>query len=176
MSMSPAQRRLRGHFAGRSFGFGGDAPRGFQVDPTKSASYCASHRGAGQPAFGFSSFGPSRANGALGQHVHFSAYTPKSDIEWQIHRAAELPGPGEGQPEFGFTTLDDRGGRFNAYRPKTDIDWQCYRAAELPAPGGNLQLSGPFDPACWERVSTNARVREQLRHAAHKRGARNEPQ
>ncbi len=58
---------------------------------------------------------------------------PKSDIDWKIHTAKQLPGPGhysaEGVERSGST------GRFNLSNPKSDLDWKIHTAKQLPGPG-----------------------------------------
>ena len=53
----------------------------------------------------------------------------KSDIEWEIYRAKQLPGPADygpaRAPKIG-------GGRFNMSKAKTDIEWQMYYAEQKP--------------------------------------------
>jgi hypothetical protein len=56
----------------------------------------------------------------------------KTDVEWQMYRAAQLPGPG--QYETGQLRLPP-GGRLNESNPKSDIEWTIHRAKEIPGPG-----------------------------------------
>lgn len=61
----------------------------------------------------------------------FNESQSKSDIEWKIHRAKEIPGPGE----YVVKTPENKGGRFNESRPMSDVDVMISRAASLPGPG-----------------------------------------
>lgn len=70
--------------------------------------------------------GPLPAGGTWGKH------NPKSDVEWQIYRAAQIPGPGEYDLP---TTLAPAGGTWGKHKPKSDVEWQMYRAAQIPGPG-----------------------------------------
>jgi hypothetical protein len=72
-----------------------------------------------------------------------SAGNPKSDVEWEILRAANIPGPGE----YGaLSPPAPKGGKFNLSCPKDDVEWQMYRAAQQPGPGAyslpEIALSG----------------------------------
>mmetsp|Transcript_146357 Transcript_146357/g.355208 ORF Transcript_146357/g.355208 Transcript_146357/m.355208 type:complete len:639 (+) Transcript_146357:392-2308(+) len=79
--------------------------------------------------------GPLPAGGTWGKHK------PKSDVEWQIYRAAQIPGPGEYDLP---TTLAPAGGTWGKHKPKSDVEWQMYRASQIPGPGAYKprELSG----------------------------------
>ena len=62
----------------------------------------------------------------------FNMSKAKTDVEWQMYRAAQLPGPG--QYETGQLRLPP-GGRLNESNPKSDIEWTIHRAKEIPGPG-----------------------------------------
>jgi hypothetical protein len=61
----------------------------------------------------------------------FSVSNPKSDVEWKILRAAQIPGPGS----YGAAPLRMGGGKFSTCKPKSDTDWIVLRASQIPAPG-----------------------------------------
>jgi hypothetical protein len=61
----------------------------------------------------------------------FSVSNPKSDVEWKILRAAQVPGPGS----YGAAPLRMGGGKFSTCKPKSDTDWIVLRASQIPAPG-----------------------------------------
>jgi hypothetical protein len=90
--------------------------------------------GEGQPELGFSSLTKSGGK--------FSDALVKTDIEWDMLRASEIPAPGDCQPAGGFSTLDRRGGRFNAGGGKTDVELEILRAAKLPAPTDTCPAGG----------------------------------
>ena len=91
--------------------------------------------------------GPYMVNGVRGGR--FAQGKPKSDVEWKILRASQVPGPGQ-------YTMDDSkrlgGGRFSTANPKSDVDWEILRASKLPAPGqyqikGSMPSGGKFSNA-----------------------------
>jgi hypothetical protein len=49
----------------------------------------------------------------------FNSSKPKSDIDWTIYRAAQMPGPGEYSP---LPSKSKGGGKFNESKPKSDIE------------------------------------------------------
>ena len=58
-------------------------------------------------------------------------YTPKSDVEWSILRAKELPGPGQYQMD------ESRGANMQAFGnfdPPSGIEVVIARASKLPGP------------------------------------------
>ena len=59
-------------------------------------------------------------------------HKPKSDVEWKIYRAAQIPGPG--QYKLPSSVLVP-GGTWGKHKPKSDVEWQMYRAAQIPGPG-----------------------------------------
>ena len=69
----------------------------------------------------------------------FGKGAPKSDIEWQMFYAAQVPGAdaydltvmelGKGG-KFGKVL----GGRFGKGNPKSDVEWQMHRAKQYPGP------------------------------------------
>jgi hypothetical protein len=62
----------------------------------------------------------------------FNLSNPKSDVEWKMHTASKLPGPGQyDTPNLG-TGIS--GGRFNMSKPKGIIDQAIYKSASLPGP------------------------------------------
>ena len=67
---------------------------------------------------------------------------PKTDVEWRMFRAAQLPGPGDHQPAYGFSTLSSAGQRFNQSNPKSDVDWKMQKAAQEPSPGSHQPSEG----------------------------------
>jgi len=58
--------------------------------------------------------------------------SPKSELEWKIYRAKQVPGPGEYHIP---STLANTGGTFNNYAPKTDVEILMDRARKIPGPG-----------------------------------------
>ena len=63
----------------------------------------------------------------------------KSDIDWQVYRAASIPAP---NAYAVGSFLSKTGGGFNLGRSKSDLEWQIHRAKETPAPnayGGSLK-------------------------------------
>jgi hypothetical protein len=56
----------------------------------------------------------------------------KSDIEWNIYRAKQLPGPADYDV---VKPMDMSGGRFSLAKPKNEIDLEVYRAKDIPGPG-----------------------------------------
>jgi chemotaxis protein histidine kinase CheA len=66
------------------------------------------------------------AGGTWGKHK------PKSDIEWQIHRAKQMPGPGSYKLP---STLTVPGGTWGKHSGKSYIEWEVYRASKMPDPG-----------------------------------------
>jgi hypothetical protein len=112
-----------------------------------------------QPAFGGSAM--SLTGGK------FNLSKSKSEVEWEIHRAKQLPGPGHSQPQGGYNCAElISGGAFNLGKPKSDIEWKIYRAAQVPAPGhshpkcgysafvdlngGKFNMSKPKSDVEWE--------------------------
>jgi hypothetical protein len=73
--------------------------------------------------------GPYLTNGVRGGR--FGTGMPKSDVEWTIYRAKQLPGPGQ----YGVPSRRLSGGRFSTCNPKTDVECQMIRASKIPAPG-----------------------------------------
>lgn len=79
----------------------------------------------------------------------FNMSNPKSDIEWKIHRANEVPGPSQ----YGAPKLSKPGGgKFNMSKPKTEIELRIYHGKSMPAPGQyigmtkfNQQSTGKFN-------------------------------
>ena len=74
--------------------------------------------------------GPYLVSGVRGGR--FGTGKSKTDVEWKVYRAAQVPGPGQ-------YTFDESkrlsGGRFSTAKPKTDVDWEVLRASKIPAPG-----------------------------------------
>ena len=69
------------------------------------------------------------AGGLFGR---FPEGSGKSDIEWEIYRAQQIPGPADyGRP----AAPKPSGGRFNLSKPKNEIDLEIYRAKDIPGPG-----------------------------------------
>ncbi len=58
----------------------------------------------------------------------------KSALDWQIYRAAKLPGPAEYSPMN--SKLYQSGGtvKFSADNSKSALDWEIYRAKQIPGP------------------------------------------
>jgi len=74
--------------------------------------------------------GPYMPNGVRGGR--FGTGKPKSDVDWCIYRAGQVPGPGQyGVPRLPAKT----GGRFSSANPKSDVEWEMIRASKIPAPG-----------------------------------------
>ena len=92
--------------------------------------------------------GPYLANGVRGGR--FGQGTPKSDVDWKIHRAKQVPGPGEyGSPDGSHKV---NGGRFSNCKPKSDVEWEMLRASKIPAPGqyaikDHIPVGGKFSSA-----------------------------
>ena len=58
---------------------------------------------------------------------------PQTTLDWVIHNAKQLPGPGQYNPK-----TDPRQryfGSFNQSKAKTMVEWEIYRAKQLPGPG-----------------------------------------
>ena len=85
--------------------------------------------------------------------ARWGKHNPKSEIEWIMYRARQIPGPGE------YTPFDPKsaitGGTWGKYTPKSDVEWKMLRASQLPGPGeykpkevqpANMQAFGNFDP------------------------------
>lgn len=63
--------------------------------------------------------------------VNFTGKKPKSDVDWMIHRAAMIPGPGQYSP----TRIARRGSlKFSEFTPKSEIDQVIFRSSNLPSP------------------------------------------
>ena len=92
--------------------------------------------------------GPYMPNGLRGGR--FGTGKPKSDVDWSIYRAAQVPGPGHyGAPQLPATS----GGRFSSANPKSDVEWEMLRASKIPAPGQyelkeHIPTGGRFSSAC----------------------------
>eukprot|EP00753_Platysulcus_tardus_P011502 PLAT3294.10.p1 GENE.PLAT3294.10~~PLAT3294.10.p1 ORF type:complete len:795 (+),score=388.83 PLAT3294.10:104-2488(+) len=78
-------------------------------------------------------------------------YNPKSDIDWLIMEAKDLPGPGQ----YDAVLPSTAGHTFSRYTPKSDLDWVLLRAAQIPGPGaykprelsrGGAVTIGEFSP------------------------------
>jgi hypothetical protein len=63
----------------------------------------------------------------------FNASKPKSNLEWKMYHAEQVPGPGAYNSDSSKSSIS--GGKFNSSKPKTDVDWKVYRAKQTPAPG-----------------------------------------
>ncbi len=70
---------------------------------------------------------------------------PKSDVEWAIYYAKDLPGPGQYDVKEPSSAPC---ARFSQFTPKSDVDWMIYRARSIPGPG-------QYEPA---QVKTRASV------------------
>ena len=102
--------------------------------------------------------GPYLTNGVRGGR--FGTGTPKSDVDWKIHRAKQVPGPGA------YGLLDSKkllGGRFSTCSPKSDVEWEMLRASKIPAPGqyelkshapsgGKFSISSPKSDLDWKMI------------------------
>jgi hypothetical protein len=88
-----------------------------------------------------------------GKGCKWGMHNPKSEIEWVIYHAKQVPGPGQ------YTPVDPKslvtGGTWGKYTPKSDVEWKMLRASQLPGPGeykpkeaesANMQAFGNFDP------------------------------
>lgn len=65
----------------------------------------------------------------------FNKSTPKTDIEWVIHKAKMTPGPGRYLNKAQMTSLTETGGAWSKYKPKSDVEWAMDRASKMPGPG-----------------------------------------
>ena len=66
---------------------------------------------------------PMRVPGLFGA---FNMSKAKSDLEWTIHRAAQLPSPSTYSPapsSKGKYIAPTSGGKFNLSNPKSELDW-----------------------------------------------------
>lgn len=64
--------------------------------------------------------------------VKFSESKAKSDLDWAIYRAKQLPAPNQ----YGAPDLPQKEGvKFSTAYAKSDVDWQIYRASQMPGPG-----------------------------------------
>lgn len=80
---------------------------------------------------------PMRVPGLFGA---FNMSKAKSDLEWQIHRAAQMPSPLSYSPapsSKGKYLAPTSGGKFNESQSKSEIEWVIYRASQMPGPGAN---------------------------------------
>jgi hypothetical protein len=57
---------------------------------------------------------------------------PKTDIEWAMHRASQLPGPGE--YENTGPMRKNASFAFSKHNPKGQFEWIEYYASQLPGP------------------------------------------
>lgn len=73
---------------------------------------------------------PKPAGGLFGR---FPEGSGKSDIEWEIYRAKQLPGPARYSPKIPGGPVS--GGRFNTSVVKDEIDLEIYRSKDIPGPG-----------------------------------------
>lgn len=64
-------------------------------------------------------------------------YSGKSDVEWQIHRAASIPGPSDYDP---LPLKKGVAVKFGDHNPMSDIDMRISAAKDLPV---SLNLSSP---------------------------------
>jgi len=73
--------------------------------------------------------GPYLQSGVRGGRI--ATGKPKSDVDWKIYRAKQIPGPGE------YDSPADKlsGGRFSMSSPKSDVEWVMLRASKIPGPG-----------------------------------------
>lgn len=56
---------------------------------------------------------------------------PKSDLDWVVYNAKQLPGPGEYASEDGHRPT---GVAWGKEKPKSDLDWIIYHAKQMPGP------------------------------------------
>ena len=73
--------------------------------------------------------GPYLQSGVRGGRI--ATGKPKSDVDWKIYRAKQIPGPGE----YDSPTDKLSGGRFSMSSPKSDVEWVMLRASKIPGPG-----------------------------------------
>jgi hypothetical protein len=63
--------------------------------------------------------------------VNFTGKKPKSDVDWMIHRASMIPGPGQYTP----APVAKRGSlKFSEFTPKSEIDKVIMRSQDVPSP------------------------------------------
>eukprot|EP00736_Rhodelphis_marinus_P000059 Rmarinus@m.5435 len=56
---------------------------------------------------------------------------PKSDLDWKVYFASQLPGPGDYEVR---EAVPLQGGRFGNAEPKSEFDWIMYHSRQLPGP------------------------------------------
>ncbi len=83
----------------------------------------------------------------------------KSDLEWTIYRAKQVPGPQSYSPP---TSAAIEGGRINRAKPKSNLEWIIYRAKNTPGPaeydvgktllpkGGKFSSANPKSDVEWK--------------------------
>ena len=63
--------------------------------------------------------------------MNFTGQKPKSDVDWMIHRASMIPGPGEYTP----SPIQRRGSlKFSEFTPMSEIDKVISRSRDVPSP------------------------------------------
>ena len=73
---------------------------------------------------------PSTMDGSNG--FRMSKFTPKSDLDWVIHRAKQMPGPGQYQDiEY---KVKAPAASFGKGVVPSDLEWKMIRASEMPGP------------------------------------------
>ena len=107
--------------------------------------YLLQKRAAELPAPG-QYYGKRGRRGSFGKKVsggRFNLSKPKTELDWVEYRAKDLPAPGTGQPEMGFSTFNStRGGKISETTSKGMIDQHVYEKRGLPAPGAGQPKGG----------------------------------
>ena len=92
----------------------------------------------------------------------------KSDIEWEIYRAKQLPGPADyGAP----SPPKIQGGRFNMSVVKNEIDLVTYRAKDIPGPGEYDVKPQKMSGGNFNMSKAKTDIEWQMYYAAQKPGA-----
>jgi hypothetical protein len=108
---------------------------------------------------------PKVAGGLFGR---FGEGSGKSDIEWEIYRAKQLPGPADygpgSPPKIG-------GGRFNLSKPKNEIDLVIYRAKDIPGPGEYENPAPKSSGGRFNMSKAKTDIEWKMYHAAQQPGA-----
>jgi hypothetical protein len=80
----------------------------------------------------------------------------------EIIERSEGPGPGEKQPEFGFSTLNTDGQKFNFSNPKSRLDWIAYFEAQKPSPADYQKPCGESTLSSFGGIISSSEVPSTL--------------
>lgn len=104
-----------------------------------------------------------QGGGTWGKHK------PKSDLEWQMIRAAAVPGPGQ----YRLKKKDIiPGGTWGNYNAKSDLEWKIYYASQMPGPSDYKPTVDPLGQkgVVFSTTQTPSAIEELIRRKAQEPG------